>query len=112
MISHGSTVLIIGGKTQNGRTKSVIKVDSNDIGFNSGRTVDYIPYTPISDMNVQRSSHACSIMFSPVYDYRPVAVVAGSYGAGGEETAEILDFTKQGSTWQFSKYSIIDFIAV
>jgi len=48
-------------------------------------------------MNVARSSHACSIMMSPVHGGRPVAVVAGSYGDEGQWTAEILDFSRSGT---------------
>ena len=32
-----------------------------------------------------------------------MAIVAGSHGGSGENTAEILDFTQEGSSWQESK---------
>ena len=45
--------------------------------------------------------HACTIFKSQLHDGRPVAIVAGGYGS--PKTAEILDFTEDGSTWQESK---------
>ena len=50
-----------------------------------------------------RWHHTCSTMVSPAHGGRTVAVVAGGYG-DGPDTAEILDYTKPGSTWQLSEY--------
>ena len=50
-----------------------------------------------------RYGFACSTMVSAVHDGRTVAVVAGG-GGDGEDTAEILDFTMQGSVWELSEY--------
>ena len=54
-------------------------------------------------MNHKRGDFACSTMVSPAHDGRMVAVVAGGY-RGGQDTAEILDFTMPGSVWELSEY--------
>ena len=50
----------------------------------------------------KRSNHACTIFKSGLHDWRPVIIVAGSFGGSGLNSAEILDFTKEGATWQES----------
>jgi len=47
----------------------------------------------------RRSSHACGIVHSSLYDGRPLLVVAGGYGDGSDKS-EYLDFSVSGSQWQ------------
>ena len=51
----------------------------------------------------ERLDHACTIFKSGLHDGRPVIIIAGGYGSGSQ-TAEVLDFTKEGATWQESTY--------
>ena len=39
---------------------------------------------------------------SMLHDGRPVIIAAGSFSETGYNTAEIMDFTKEGATWQES----------
>ena len=50
-----------------------------------------------------RSSHACTIFKSALHDERPIIIVAGSWDLSGSTvTAEVLDFTQEGTSWQES----------
>ena len=74
--------------------KSVLIYDSrnfNGTHFNKGPTA--------KEMETKRSHHSCTIFNSKYHDDRPVAIVAG----GGSNTAEVLDFTCEKSTWISSK---------
>ena len=74
------------------RTSSVLLYETNNI---NNRHVD------VASMKYARDSHACTNFNCPLHDGQPVAIVAGGYGS--PKTAEILDFTQDGSTWQESK---------
>ena len=91
MLVFGNQVLVIGGFNAAGHTNSVLLFDSAD-GFS---------HKEGPSMNDERANHACSTMVSPAHQGRTVAVVAGSY-YGGQDSAEILDFTMPGSSWQLS----------
>ena len=84
--------MISGGFLESGVISSVLLYETNNI--NNG-------HVDVASMTYERSSHACTIFKSPLHDGRPVAIVAGGYGS--PKTAEILDFTEDGSTWQKSK---------
>ena len=95
MLTIGKHVMIIGGRIPTGPTKSVLVYDSQN-----GFSLEKGP-----SMNNARTYYACSTMVSPAHGGRTVAVVAGGYGEpNGPETAEILDYTKPGSSWQLSEY--------
>ena len=49
-----------------------------------------------------RIYHACTTFSSVLHDGRPIIIVAGSWYGSGSKTAEILDFTKEGASWQKS----------
>ena len=61
----------------------------------------------VASMMYSRVYHACAIFYSPAHDGRNVVIVAGGYGVGGyietENTAEIWDYTNEGSIWKESK---------
>ena len=84
--------MISGGRLESGRTSSVLLYETNNI--NNG-------HVNVASMTYARDSHACTIFKSPLHDGRPVAIVAGGWGS--PITAEILDFTEDGSTWKKSK---------
>ena len=91
--TNGTACLISGGRTNDDwNTKTVLKFKSSNIN-------DYP--MEMEPMVHARSSHACTIFNSPVHNGRPVVIVAGSYSS--PKTAEILDFTQEGSSWQESK---------
>ena len=48
-----------------------------------------------------RSGHACTIFNSMTHNDRPLAIVAGGFGG---DTAEIWDFTLEGTSWKLSKF--------
>ena len=83
------------------RTSSVLLYETNNI--NNG-------HVEVASMKHARYYHACTIFKSPLHDGRPVAIVAGGYGS--PKTAEILDFTQDGSTWQESKliFALVQFL--
>ena len=84
--------MISGGFLDSGVTSSVLLYETNNI--NNG-------HVDVASMTYERRNHACTIFKSQLYDGRPVAIVAG--GNYADKTAEILDFTEDGSTWQESK---------
>ena len=92
LVTNGTSYLISGGDMDPGITSSVLHYQTNKI-YNG----------PIYKtlMRYGRMFHACTIFKSPLHDKRPVAIVAG--GCCSPKTAEILDFTQDGSTWQESK---------
>ena len=102
MVVINNHVMVIGGYPYSDVGRSVIIFDSsNDFSHEDGPSL----------IN-KRRYHACSTMVSPAHEGRTVAVVAGGSG-DASDTAEILDFTMPGSTWQLSEYllflSIIPF---
>ena len=93
LFTNGTACLISGGIT-NDLTNTVLKYKTSNINE-----------TPIqiASMVHVRKWHACTIFNSPAHNGRPVAIVAGSYAYSGLNTAEIWDFTQEGSSWQESK---------
>ena len=69
--------------------------------------------TLVASMIYSRESHACTIFYSPAHDERSVVIVAGGSG-NSENTAEIWDYTNEGSTWKESKLfsTISSFIVI
>ena len=92
--TNGTACLISGGITNDFPTKSVLKFKTSNINENP---------MEMEPMVHARQQHACTIFNSPAHNGRPVAIVAGSTAGSGGKTAEILDFTQQGSSWQESK---------
>ena len=91
MLAINNHVLVIGGVSSSDIGRSVIIFDSsNDFSHEEGASMIY-----------KRFDHACSTMVSAAHGGRTVAVVAGG---DGQDTAEILDYTIPGSTWQLSEY--------
>ena len=97
MVVINNHVMVIGGYPYSDVGRSVIIFDSsNDFSHEDGPS-----------LIKKRWTQACSTMVSPAHEGRTVAVVAGGYGDNfgyGLDTAEILDFTMPGSTWQLSEY--------
>jgi len=91
MLALGKYVMVIGGRTDDVRQKSVLVYDTEN-GFS---------YKEGPPMNHARSSHSCSTMKSPAHEGRTVAVVAGGWG-DGPDSAEILDFDIPGSAWELT----------
>ena len=57
----------------------------------------------MKSMIYERSTHACTIFNSILHDGRPILLAAGGWvGGSGGNTAEMFDFTKEGSSWQES----------
>ena len=87
--------MILGGFT-NSMTATVLKFDSNNI--------NNAPIQVESMLDARRS-HACTIFNSALHDKRPIIIVAGAddfYDRSKSNTAEVLDFTQEGTTWQES----------
>ena len=57
----------------------------------------------VASMKYPRIMHACTIFQDPVHNGRPIAIVAGSEGGSESYTAEIWDFTVEGTSWVASK---------
>ena len=68
----------------------VLQYDSNNL---------YNEPEKMKSMIYARIEHACTIFNSILHDGRPILLAAG--GSGGN-TAEMFDFTKEGSSWQES----------
>ena len=83
-----------GGSLTSGVTSSVLKYQSNNV---------HNGHISMPSMVHERSFHACSIFRSPAHNGRPVAIAAGSWSGSGSNTAEVLDYTITGSSWQSSK---------
>ena len=58
-------------------------------------------------MVYSRYHSACTTFSSALHDGRQVIIVAGSWSGSGVKTAEILDFTKEGASWQKSNLILI-----
>ena len=78
-----------------GGTDSVLKYTSNN---NDPADLNAPEETK---MLHKRRSHACTIFNSELHEGRPVVIVAGAWSGSGSKTAEILDYTNEG-TWQES----------
>ena len=92
--TNGTACLISGGKTNNGYTNTVLKYTTSNINENPNQIASIVHW---------RWNHACTIFNSPAHNGRPVVIVAGGQPSSAYKTAEILDFTQEGSTWQESK---------
>ena len=57
----------------------------------------------------ERGFHACTIFESPLHNGRPVAIAAGGWKS---KTAEVLDYTVTGTSWEISKLIIFALIEV
>ena len=89
--------MIIGGSIGS-RTATVMKFDSNDLNKAPEQ---------VESMLDARIYHACTIFNSALHDGRPLAIVAGGFGAS--EKAEIWDFTKEGTSWQQSNIILLTY---
>ena len=85
--------MIIGGTLDSGRTDTVLKYNSSNLNNE--------PLEMYSMLH-ERGYHACTIFKSGLHDGRPVIIAVGSFAGSGSKTAEVLDFTKEGATWQES----------
>ena len=63
----------------------------------------------MESMLYERFDHGCTIFKSILYDERPLLIAAGSWDGSGSNTAEVLDFTTEGATWQESNYIFTQF---
>ena len=95
-------LLKIGGKGLLGikNTRSVWKFDSNNLNN---------PHYDMPSMVYERSGAACTVFNSSLHGGRPVLIVVGSSGWSSvgfsvSRTAEILDYTVSGATWQGSNF--------
>ena len=95
-------LLKIGGKGLLGikNTRSVWKFDSNNLNN---------PHYDMPSMVYERSGAACTVYNSSLHGGRPVLIVLGSseWSASGysvSKTAEILDYTVLGASWQESNF--------
>ena len=58
-------------------------------------------------MVYERVGPACTVYNSPLHGGRPVLIVVGSNSISGNsesKTAEILDYTVEGASWQESNF--------
>ena len=83
---------IIGGYT-NGRTASVLKFDSSNLNSNP---------VEVESMVHKRYYHACTTFNSGLHNSRTVMIVAGGEDGSGINSAEIWDFTQEGTSWEKS----------
>ena len=87
------TLSNLGGILESGSTDTVLK-------FNSSNLID--GSVEVASMIHSRHYQACSVFKSELHEGRMMAIVAGRIESG-EASAEIWDFTKEGTTWQKSK---------
>ena len=85
---NNGMVMILGGYQSSNR-KSVIIFNPEDNTFTTGPTLLYGRY-----------SHGCTLFTSPLHGNRNVVLVIG----GGQNTAEILDYTDDNAAWEESKH--------
>ena len=85
--------MITGGHTSSGGTASVLKFDLSNLKNNDP--------VEVKSMVNARFYHACTTFKSGLHDGRTIMVVAGDYGSG-DKSAEIWDFTQEGTSWQKS----------
>ena len=76
-----------------GRTASVLKFDSSNLNSNP---------MEVESMVHGRSLHACTTFNSKLHDSRTVMIVAGGDDGSGDNSAEIWDFTQEGTSWEKS----------
>ena len=80
--------------------RSVWRFDSNNLNN---------PPYEMPSMVYEKSNAACTVFNSSLHGGRPVLIVVGSmeWGSTGfsvSRTAEILDYTVSGATWQGSNF--------
>ena len=67
-------------------------------------------------MVYERSGAACTVYNSSLHGGRPVLIVVGSWewgsGYNGSKTAEILDYTVLGASWQESNFIFLLFASL
>ena len=90
----------IGGDHGVQEKRSVWKFDSNNLND---------PIYEMPSMVYGRSGAACAVFNSSLHGGRPVLIVVGSSGWSSvgfsvSRTAEILDYTVSGATWQGSNF--------
>ena len=92
-------LLKIGGKGLLGikNTRSVWKFDSNNLNN---------PPYEMPSMVYRRSGAACTVFNSSLHGGRPVLIVVGGefIWNSASKTAEILDYTVAGASWQESNF--------
>ena len=66
----------------------------------------------MESMLYARDRHACSLIKSSLHEGRPILLAAGSFDGLGAYTAESLDFTKKGSSWQESNLIFASILSV
>ena len=57
----------------------------------------------VESMVYKRWHHGCTLFRSSAHYGRPVIIAAGSWRGSGINTAEIWDFSQDGTSWQESK---------
>ena len=87
---------LVSGGWALGRTKDVLRFDSNNLNNDP---------VEIEKMVEPRYRAGCSIFKSSVNGGRPVIIAVGGFSGFSdlEDTAEVWDFTREGTTWQLSK---------
>ena len=90
----------IGGDHGVQEKRSVWKFDSNNLNN---------PHYEMPSMVYERSGAACTVYNSSLHGGRPVLIVVGSSvisssGYSVSKTAEILDYTVEGASWQESNF--------
>ena len=61
------------------------------------------------DMLKERYNAGCALFNSPKHGDRSVVAIGG--GEYGKSTIEILDYTKDGSTWEISKNHLVKYLS-
>ena len=84
--------MIIGGHS-GGITASVFKFDSSNLDSNPMQ---------VESMVQGRYDHACTTFNSKLHDGRTVMIVAGGDDGSGDNSAEIWDFSQEGTSWEKS----------
>ena len=82
-----------------------------DNAFGSRKTVTIFDritetFTDGATMNYNRENAACTIFKSPNHGNRPVVFVGGGKE---QKTAEILDYSQSGATWEEGKLKTVYF---
>ena len=84
--------------------KSVWKFDSNNLNN---------PPYEMPSMVYERFGAACTVFNSSLHGGRPVLIVVGSRrGPSVSKTAEILDYTVLGASWQESNFIFLLFASL
>ena len=94
---------------------SLLKIGGEDIGYKKTRSVWKFdsnnlnnPHHEMPSMVYERLGTVCTVFNSSLHGGRPVLIVVGSsYHSSGysvSKTAEILDYTVAGASWQESNF--------